>query len=89
MSETHIHIHLGGDAGEPGSTTATKPKTKASKASPKPTSKKAKRKPSAYNLRYAKALKKVQGKYKTKKGGWKKDGYKKAVKEAHRLAKKG
>lgn len=92
MSDTHIHIHLG-DGGEVSRSTATKaPPKKAksdSKPSPKPSVSKTKRKPSAYNLRYAKALKQVQGKYKTKKGGWKKDGYKRAVKEAHRIARKG
>lgn len=89
MSDTHIHIHLGGETGEPGSRDSKEAKPKPSKESPKPTLRKTKRKPSAYNLRYAKALKKVQSKYKTKKGGWKKDGYKRAVKEAHRIARKG
>jgi hypothetical protein len=37
---------------------------------------------------YAKAFKKVQNKYKLKSGKWKKDGFKRAVKEAHKLAKK-
>jgi len=37
---------------------------------------------------YSKAFKKVQTKYKLKSGKWKKDGFKRAVKEAHKLAKK-
>ena len=37
---------------------------------------------------YSKAFKKVQSKYKLKSGKWKKDGFKRAVKEAHKLAKK-
>lgn len=50
-------------------------------ASPKP-----KRKPSAYNKRFSKAFKKVQGKYKKKNGGWLKDGFKRAQREAHKIA---
>ena len=37
---------------------------------------------------YSKAFKKVQSKYKLKSGKWKKDGFARAVKEAHKLAKK-
>lgn len=44
------------------------------------------RKPSAYNKRYASHFKKVQKKYKTKSGSWKKNGFKRAQKEAHKLA---
>ena len=40
------------------------------------------------NTRYAKAFKKVQSKYKKANGQWKKGGFGKAVKEAHKLAKK-
>lgn len=47
-----------------------------------------KRKPSAYSKRYGKAFKKVAGKYKKKNGGWMKDGFKRAQKAAHALAKK-
>ena len=47
------------------------------------------RKPSAYNKRFAKAFKKVQGKYKKKNGGWMKDGFKRAQREAHRIAGRG
>ncbi len=46
------------------------------------------RKASAYSKRYGKAFKKVAGKYKKKSGGWKKNGFKRAQKEAHKLAKK-
>ena len=47
------------------------------------------RKPSAYNKRFAKAFKKVEGKYKKKNGGWMKDGFKRAQREAHRIAGRG
>ena len=40
------------------------------------------------NTNYSKAFKKVESKYKLKSGKWKKDGFKRAVKEAHKLAKK-
>ena len=46
------------------------------------------RKASAYSKRYGKAFKKVEGKYKTKSGAWAKDGFKRAQKAAHALAKK-
>ncbi len=49
---------------------------------------KKKRMKSAYNSKYAKAFKKVASKHKKKSGGWKKDGFKKAQKEAHALAKR-
>ena len=47
------------------------------------------RKPSAYNKRFAKAFKKIEGKYKKKNGGWMKDGFKRAQREAHRIAGRG
>ena len=47
-----------------------------------------KRVKSAAQRAYAKAFKKVQGKYKLKSGKWKKGGFKRAVKEAHKLAKR-
>lgn len=56
---------------------ASKPKAKA----------KATRKPSAYSLKYSKAFKAVKSKHMKKSGGWKKDGYKRAVKAAHKKAK--
>lgn len=51
-------------------------------------SKTAKRKPSAYSKKYAKAFKSIAPKHKKKNGSWKKDGYKKAVKAAHAKAKR-
>ena len=50
--------------------------------------KKTKRKASAYSKRYGKAFKRVAGKYKNKRGGWKKNGFRLAQKAAHKLAKK-
>jgi len=47
-----------------------------------------KRKPSAYSAKYAKAFKSVAPKHKKKNGSWKKDGYKRAVKQAHAKAKR-
>jgi len=49
---------------------------------------KAKKKVSAYNRKYKKAFKKVSGKYRSKSGKWMKNGFKRAVKEAHKVAKK-
>lgn len=89
MSETHIHIHLNGE--QVSSTAATQTSSASSKKKAAPTSRRPtpkKRKASAYNRRYAAALKKIQHKHKTKAGSWKKGGYRKAVKEAHKLAKK-
>lgn len=51
-------------------------------------SNKPKRKKSAYNRRYAAAFKRVQKKFKKKNGGWMKDGFKRAQKEAHRIARR-
>ena len=47
---------------------------------------KPKKKKTAYQRRYSKAFDKVKGKYKLKSGKWKKDGFKKAVREAHKMA---
>ncbi len=60
------------------------------KAAPSKPSKKTavKRKPSAYSKKYAKAFQSVKTKHMKKSGGWKKDGYKKAVKAAHAKAKR-
>lgn len=55
-----------------------------SKLSPKTT----RRKVSAYQKAYGKNFKDVQGKYKKKDGSWKKDGFKRAQAEAHKLTKK-
>jgi len=47
---------------------------------------KAKRRVSTYNRKYKAAFKKVAPRYKLKSGKWKAGGFKRAVKEAHRLA---
>jgi len=86
MSETHIHIHLNGEsvgASAPSKAAATA--RKAPKASPP---KKVKRKASAYSKKYGAAFKKVAKQHKTKSGSWKKGGFKRAQKDAHKLAKK-
>ncbi len=49
---------------------------------------KTKRKVSAYNRRYKAAFKKIAPKHKTKNGKWKAGGFKRAVKAAHKEAKK-
>lgn len=46
----------------------------------------AKRKVSAYNRKYKAAFKKVAPRYKLKSGKWKAGGFKRAVREAHRIA---
>ena len=45
-----------------------------------------KRKVSAYNRRYKAAFKKVAKRYKLKSGKWKKNGFRLAVKAAHKMA---
>lgn len=45
-----------------------------------------KRKTSAYARKYKAAFKRVAPKYKLKSGKWKAGGFKRAVKEAHRIA---
>ena len=47
---------------------------------------KAKRKVSAYNRRYKAAFKKIAPRYKLKSGKWKAGGFRRAVKEAHKIA---
>ena len=49
---------------------------------------KPKRKTTAYQRRYKAAFKKVAPRYKLKSGKWMKNGFKKAVREAHRMARK-
>jgi len=44
------------------------------------------RKTSAYNRRYKAAFKKVSGKYKLKNGNWKSNGFRSAVRAAHKMA---
>ena len=51
-----------------------------------PTERKIKRKASAYSIKYGKAFKRVAGKFKLKSGAWAKDGFKRAQKAAHKLA---
>jgi hypothetical protein len=48
-----------------------------------------KRKASAYSKRYGRAFRSVAGRYKTKSGRWMKNGFARAQKEAHRIAKRG
>lgn len=50
---------------------------------------KPKKKKTAYQRRYKAAFKKVSSRYKLKSGKWKKNGFRLAVKEAHRLARRG
>jgi hypothetical protein len=45
-----------------------------------------KRKVSTYNRKYKAAFKKIAPRYKLKSGKWKAGGFKRAVKEAHRIA---
>lgn len=52
----------------------------------KPNSKPKRRKTSAYNRRYKAAFKKVSGKYKLKNGNWKSNGFRSAVRAAHKMA---
>ena len=49
---------------------------------------KTQRRASAYQRKYKANFKKVAPRYLQSSGQWKKDGFKKAVKEAHRLTKK-
>jgi predicted DsbA family dithiol-disulfide isomerase len=53
----------------------------------KPLEKKIKKRAvSAYNKRYQAAFKKVKGRFKTKAGRWKKNGFRLAVRAAHKIA---
>lgn len=47
-----------------------------------------KRKPSAYSRKYKTAFKKIAPKYKLKSGKWKKNGFRSAVKAAHKAVKR-
>lgn len=47
-----------------------------------------KRKSSAYNRRYKAAFRKIAPRYKLKSGKWKAGGFKRAVREAHKMAKR-
>jgi len=46
----------------------------------------ARRKVSSYNRKYRAAFKKVSGRFKLKSGKWKKNGFRLAVKAAHKMA---
>jgi len=48
---------------------------------------KSKRKPNAHNRAYSREFKKCKSRHQKKNGGWKKGGFKRCVKEAHRRAK--
>ncbi len=50
--------------------------------------KKVKRKASAYSRRYKAAFRKIKKDYQTVSGRWRKNGFKRAVRAAHRMAKK-
>lgn len=52
------------------------------------TAAKPKRRVSAYQRRYKAAFKKIAPKYKLKNGRWRKGGFKAAVRQAHKMAKK-
>ena len=49
---------------------------------------KRKREPSAYSKRYGREFKRLSPKYKLKRGGWAKDGFKRAQKAAHAATRK-
>ena len=49
---------------------------------------KAKRRMSAYQKRYKANFKKISNRFKLKNGKWKKNGFKQAVKLAHKMSKK-
>jgi len=51
--------------------------------------KKAKRRASKANTRYSRCFKKLKPRYMKKNGGWKKDGFARCVRAAHKCARKG
>ena len=53
-----------------------------------PESGKIKKRSTAYSRKYKKAFKKIAPKYKLKSGKWKKGGFKRAVKAAHKEARR-
>ena len=65
--------------GEPGSPGIMSP---AAEEKPK------KKRKTAYQRRYEKNFKMIENRYKLQSGKWKKNGFKRAVQEAHRLSKK-
>ena len=52
------------------------------------TAKEKKKKKTAYQKRYERNFRKIENNYKLKSGKWAKNGFKRAVKEAHRMSKK-
>ena len=68
---------------------ACKPAARAGAAATVATVKKtAKRAKSAYSRKYKAAFRKIAPKYKLKSGKWKSGGFRRAVREAHRMVKK-
>lgn len=55
---------------------------------PEPVQTKPKRRTTAYQRKYKAAFKKIAPRYKLKSGRWKKNGFKMAVREAHKMARK-
>ncbi len=55
-------------------------------AEAQPTPAPARKKVSAYNRKYKAAFRKIAPRYKLKSGKWKAGGFKRAVKEAHKMA---
>lgn len=54
-----------------------------------PVSSNKRKKTTAYQRKYKAAFKKIQKRYKLKSGKWKKNGFRLAVKEAHKMARRG
>jgi hypothetical protein len=63
-------------------------RTATSSRSSAPAPQKKKRKASAYSKRYGREFKRLSPKYKLKRGGWAKDGFKRAQAAAHAATKK-
>ena len=57
-------------------------------ADPEPVQTKPKRRATAYQRRYKANFKKIASQFKLKNGRWKKNGFKMAVKMAHKMSKK-
>ena len=55
---------------------------------PEPVQTKPKRRSTAYQRRYKANFKKIASQYKLKSGKWKKNGFKMAVRQAHKMSKK-
>jgi len=63
--------------------TITTPTSSRSRTKPKTP-----RKPSAANKAYARAFNKVSSRYRKKSGGWKQNGFRDAVRAAHKLSRR-